>query len=78
MTVAALVETSILCDEHEHLRGRLAQAIKSLVNAQVSYSAALRTRDSRISGFEKDLEIASVEWKMVRQSFEQHVREHGC
>ena len=78
MAVLAEVETDILCADHERLRGRLAHAIKSLVNAQVSYSAALRIGDSRVSGFERNLEIAAVEWKIVRQSYEQHVREHGC
>ena len=66
------------CDKQVHLRGQLAQAIKSLVKAHASHYTARAIGDPEVHNLNAKLETADAEWKLAQQSYLTHRREHGC
>jgi hypothetical protein len=66
------------CDEQVHLRGQLAQAIKSLVKAHVSHHTAQKIGDPAMSDLEANLDAADAVWKQARQYYLEHRKAHGC
>jgi len=66
------------CEEQVYLRSQLARSIRSLVKAHVSHYTARMIGDPEVHDLEANLAIAEAEWKLSRQSYSEHRKEHGC
>jgi hypothetical protein len=73
-----LIAIGAQCDEKMYLRSQLAQTIKSLVKAHISYHAARMISDPEVAHLEVVLDAADAKWKQARQSYLEHRKAHGC